>query len=139
MIDLHEEAGTPVAYRGLFAGLPAGQITLRAAGASVQSLLAGEGRTDPVEQVVNVDVPGTVELGNPICNLPLLNQIADASGGAVIPPGALQNALAHLNVAPDSEDTVLSRSPVWDRWSLLWVFIGCITIEWLARRYWRML
>jgi hypothetical protein len=139
MIEMREEAGSPGAYRGLFARLPAGPITLRATGPTVQSLLAGEGHTDPVDHLINVDIRGTTELTDPVCNLPLLNQIADASGGAVIPPASLQNALANLNVAPDSEDTVLSRSPVWDRWSLLWVFIGCITIEWLARRYWRML
>jgi hypothetical protein len=139
VIELHEEAGSPGAYRGIFAGLPAGPLTLRAAGATVQSLLAGEGRTDPVEQLLNVDIKGTTELSDPVCNLPLLNQIADASGGVLLPPASLQNALAHLNVAPDSQDTVLSRQPVWDRWSLLWVFMCCLTIEWLARRYWRML
>jgi hypothetical protein len=139
MIELHEEAGSPGSYRGIFAGLPAGPITLRAAGATVKSLLAGEGHTDPVEQLLNVDLKGTTELSDPVCNLPLLKQIADASGGVLLPPAALQNALAHLNVAPDSQDTVVSRQPVWDRWSLLWIFIGCLTIEWLARRYWRML
>jgi hypothetical protein len=139
MIELHEEAASPGAYRGIFPHLPTGPITLRATGATVQSLLVGEEYPTPVEQVINVDIKGTTELSDPVCNLPLLNQIADASSGAVIPPASLQNALANLNVAPDSEDTVLSRSPIWDRWSLLWVFIGCITIEWLARRYWRML
>lgn len=139
VIELHEEAGSPGAYRGSLADLPAGSITLRAAGATVQSLLAGEGHSDPVEQLLNIDLKGTTELSDPLCNLPLLNQIADASGGALIPPAALQNALAHLNVAPDPQDTVLSRRPVWDRWIFLWIFIGCLTIEWLARRYWRML
>ena len=139
VIELHEEAGTPGAYRGIYSGLPAGPITLRATGATVQSLLAGEGHTDPVEQLLNVDLKGTTELSDPICNLPLLNQLADASGGVLLPPASLQNALAHLDVAPDSQDTVLSRQPAWDRWVFLWIFIGCITIEWLARRYWRML
>jgi hypothetical protein len=138
-IELQEEAGTPGAYRGIFAGLPAGTITLRATGATVQSLLAGEGHTDPVEQLINVDLKGTTELSDPVCNLPLLNQIADSSGGVLLPPAALQNALAHLDVAPDSQDTVLSRQPAWDHWVFLWIFMGCITIEWLARRYWRML
>ena len=105
----------------------------------MQSLLAGEGHTEPVEQMINVDFKGTTELSDPVCNLPLLHQIADAGGGVLLPPAALENALAHLNVAPDSQDTVLSRQPAWDRWVFLWIFIGCITIEWLARRYWRML
>jgi len=139
MIELHEESGSPGAYRGLFPHLPAGPLTLRAAGSTVQSLLAGEGRKEPVDHLINVDARGTTELSDPFCNLPLLNQIADASGGSVIPPASLQSALAGLDATPDPEDTELGRSPVWDRWSFLWIFIGCITIEWLARRYWRML
>lgn len=138
VVELHEEAGMPGAYRGNFAGLPQGQLTLRATGATVQSLLAGEGRTTPVEQTIDVDFKGTTELSDPVCNLPLLRQIADASGGVLLPPAALENALGQLDIAPDSQDTVLSRQPVWDRWIFLWIFLGCITMEWLARRYWRM-
>ena len=75
-----------------------------------------------------------VEMSNPLCNLPLLRQIADASGGTLIPPASLENALDHVKVTQDPEDTVLSSQPLWDHWSLLWVFIGCLTIEWLARK-----
>jgi hypothetical protein len=139
VVALHEESGTPGTYRGTFADLPAGAITLRAAGSTVDSLLSGEHHSDPVEQVLNVDPKQTTELSNPLCNLSLLNQIADASDGTVVSQGSVQNALAHLNVAPDTQETVLNRRPVWDRWSLLWIFIGCLTIEWLARKYWRML
>ena len=139
-IELHEEAGAPGSYRGIYADLPAGPITIRAPGAAVKSLLAAEGHTEPVDQLINVDVKGTTESSDPICNLPLLNQIADASGGMLLPPASVQNALAHLDVAPEAQDTrLLSRHPVWDSWNALWIFIGCLTIEWLARRYWRML
>jgi hypothetical protein len=34
---------------------------------------------------------------------------------------------------------MVSRQPVWNRWSYLWIVVGCLTLEWLARRYWRML
>jgi hypothetical protein len=138
VIELHEETGMPGLYRGIYSGLAEGQTTLRAVGPTVKSLLAGEGYNQPVEQILNVDYKGTTELSDPVCNLPLLNQIADASGGMLLPPAALQNALAHLNVAPDAEDTELSRTPVWDQWQYLWIIMGCITIEWLARRHWRM-
>ncbi len=139
VIELHEEAGAPGAYRGTFSGLSAGPITLRATGNSVKTLLANENYSQQVEQLINVDFKGTTELSDPVCNLPLLNQIADASGGMLLPPAALQTALAHLNVTPDAEDTELSRSPVWDQWRYLWIIVGCFTIEWLARRHWRML
>jgi hypothetical protein len=138
-IEMREDAGSPGSYRGIFSGLPTGQITLRAGGATVQSLLASEGFPGAVEQLINIDIKGSTEMSVPICNLPLLNQIADASGGAVVPPGAVQYALANLNTTPDSEETVLNRRPLWDRWAALWIIIGCITIEWLAKRHWRMI
>jgi hypothetical protein len=139
VVQLHEEPGSPGTYHGTFADLPVGPITLRAAGTVVRSLLAAEGRADAVEQVLNVDPKGPTEMSNPLCNLPLLNQIAAASGGSVVPPAAIQNALSHLSLAPEVQQTVLSRRPVWNRWILLWVFMGCLTFEWLARRYWRMI
>ena len=137
-IEMREEAGSPGEYRGTLADLPTGTVRLRAAGAKVQTLLASEGRTEPVEQLINVDPKATAELSNPLCNLPLLNQIADACGGAVVAPASVENALSHLNSTPETQDTVLSRKTVWDRWSLLWIIVSCLAIEWLARRYWRM-
>jgi hypothetical protein len=135
---MREESGSTGEYRGTLAEVPMGAITLRAAGAKVQSLLTSEGRTEPVEQLVNVDPKATAELSNPLCNLPLLNQIADACGGAVVAPASIENALSHLNSAPEAQETVLSRKTIWDRWSFLWIIVGCLAIEWLARRYWRM-
>ena len=84
-----------------------------------------------------MDPKGSTELSNPLCNLPLLQQLADASGGAVLPPTAVQAALAQIDAVPDIQQTVLSRQPVWNRWVYLWIFIGCVTFEWLARKYWR--
>jgi hypothetical protein len=53
----------------------------------------------------------------------------------VIPPASVQNALANLDVAPDVQDTLLSRAPLWNRWGFLWIFVGCLTLEWVARKY----
>jgi len=138
-IEMHEEPNAPGTYRGMLADLTPGPITLQATGQSVQSLLVSEGHDSDVEQTITVDMKATTELTDPVCNLPLLHQLADASGGTLLPPGALPNALAHLNIAPESQDTVLSRQPMWNRWLFLWIFMGCMTMEWLARRYWRML
>ena len=98
MVELHEEAGElPGGYRGIFAGLPAGAIALRAAGPGVDSLLAAEGRSEPVEQLINVDIKGSTESSDPVCNLPLLNQIADAkAAGWFCPLAAVANAVGRL-------------------------------------------
>jgi hypothetical protein len=138
MLELHEDASSPGAYHATFDDLPLGPLTLRAAGPIVHSLLAEENHPDPVEQILAVDPKGSTELSNPLCNLPLLKQLADASGGAILPPAAVPAALAQINAVPEIQQTVLSRQPVWDKWSYFWIFIGCVTFEWLARKYWRM-
>lgn len=137
-VELHEEPDLPGAYRGKFENLPQGKMTFRAVGSSVDSLLKEEGRSEPVEQLVVVDPRGSSEMSDPLCNLPLLNQLADASGGAVVPPAAIENALSRLDLTPETVETVLSRTPIWNRWELLALFLGCLTIEWIIRKFYRM-
>ena len=138
LIPMHEEPGSPGAYRGTLDNLSPGAVTLRAGGAIVATLLASEGRAEPVEQIVTVDPAVSSEMNNPLCNLPLLGEIADASGGFLTQPSSLKNALAHLNTVPDVMQTIISREALWDRWLYLWLFIAFIAAEWLTRKYWRM-
>jgi hypothetical protein len=138
VIPLHEEPGSPGAYRGTLDNLSPGSVTLRAGGAAVGILLAAEGRSDPVEQILAVDPAINSEMNNPLCNLPLLGELADASGGFLTQPSSLKNALAHLNTVPDVTETVISREALWDRWLYLWLFIAFVAAEWFTRKYWRM-
>ena len=96
LLQLQEDDTSPGVYHATFDDLPLGPLTLRAAGSMVQSLLAEENHKDSVEQILTVDPKGSTELSNPLCNLPLLKQLADASGGAVVPPGAIPAALAQI-------------------------------------------
>jgi hypothetical protein len=137
-IPLHEEPGSPGAYRGTLDNLALGSVTLRAAGSMVEKLLAAEGHPDPVEQIITVDPAVSTEMNNPLCNLPLLGEIADASGGSLTPPAGLKNAIANVNTVPDIMETVVSRDTLWDRWVWLWLFIAFVGAEWCARKYWRM-
>ncbi|MGA2541520.1 MAG: hypothetical protein ABSG78_08135 [Verrucomicrobiota bacterium] len=138
VIPLHEEPGSPGAYRGTLDNLSLGPVTLRAGGTIVATLLAAEGHPEPVEQIIAVDPAVSSELNNPLCNLPLLGEIADVSGGSLTPPASLKNALAHLNTVPDVMETIVSREALWDRWLYLWLFIAFVAAEWLLRKFWRM-
>jgi hypothetical protein len=138
IIPLHEEPGSPGAYRGTLDNLSLGPVTLRAGGNIVATLLAAEGHPEPVEQIIAVDPAVSSELNDPLCNLPLLGEIADASGGSLTPPASLKNALAHLNTVPDVKENVLSVEALWDRWIYLWLFLAFVAAEWLVRKYWRM-
>ncbi len=138
LLELQEDANSPGVYRTTFDDLPLGPVTLRAAGPTVRTLLAEENHTDPVEQLLTVDPKGSTELSNPLCNLPLLTQIADAGGGALLSPASVPAALSETEAISDVQETVLDRQSAWNRWSYLWIILGCLTLEWLARKYWRM-
>jgi hypothetical protein len=137
-IPLKEEPDSPGAYRGTMENVAPGTFTLRAEGATVQSLLKSETRTEPVEQVITVDLSGSSELNNPLCNLPLLSDIADVSGGSLTPPASLKNALAHVGAVPDILETKVSQEALWDQWIFLWLFVAFLGTEWIARKFWRM-
>jgi hypothetical protein len=63
----------------------------------------------------------------------LLKQIAEASGGRIIPPAALEEVLHVISLAPDVTELTQS-TPLWNRWSHLWLIVGCFTAEWWIRR-----
>jgi hypothetical protein len=139
-IDLKEAPDSPGAYRATYENLPLGPLTLRATGVTVRTLLEQERHNGPVEQTIPVDPKQSTELSNPLCNLALLNQISSAAGtGAVVSPLSVQPALSLLNTTPEVKESVQSRRPVWDNWLLLWIFIGCLTFEWIVRKVWRMI
>jgi hypothetical protein len=138
LLELKEDANSPGVYRGTFDDLPLGPITLRAAGSTVRSLLAEEKHANAVEHVIPVDPKGSTELSYPLCNFPLLTQIADASGGTILSPQSVPAALTEIEAAPQVQETVLHRQPAWNRWSYLWIILTCLTFEWLLRKYWRM-
>lgn len=133
-IPVREDAGRPGSYLGTLEQLPAGPVKLQLAGDRLQSLLALENYQRPIETIVNIDPSGMLELRHPLCNLPLLREIADASGGMVVPPTGLRAALKQLNLDPEVLESV-SKEPQWNRWSLLAAFIGCLALEWSLRKF----
>ncbi len=130
--NLPENVKRPGEYRTTIKRLPNGSVTLTVV--SEPSLLASEGRTEPVETVVVVEPEDELEMRNTRCNLPLLMQIAKATGGMVVPPTALATLASHLDLEPTVTEQV-SQQPVWARWAYLWIFIGCLTAEWVVRKF----
>jgi hypothetical protein len=97
-------------------------------------LLASEKYRRPIETVLNMDPSGMVELRHPLCNMSLLREIADTAGGMIVPATGLSGALQQLNLDPEILETVMKK-PLWNRWDLFWIFIGCLTLEWGGRKY----
>ena len=133
-IPLREDANRPGSYSGSFEDLPVGAVKLELSGDRIKGLLALENYQRPIESTINVDPSGMLELRHPLCNLPLLREIADASGGMIVPPTGLPAALKQLNLDPEVLENV-TKKPLWNRWDLLAIFIGCLAAEWSLRKF----
>ncbi|MCK6501189.1 MAG: hypothetical protein L6Q38_17045, partial [Nitrospira sp.] len=116
-IALREDKERPGMYQGTFLDLPVGPVQLSASGPIVKSLMAEEKLVKPVEATIHMDPGGSTELRHPLCNLPLLREIADASAGALLPPAGLKSALEQLDLEPQVTE-LTSKMPLWNRWDL---------------------
>ena len=133
-IPLREDAARPGTYNGSLEQLPVGPVKLQVSGDRIKTLLAQENYQRPIESTINIDPSGMLELRHPLCNLPLLREIADASSGMVVPPTGLPAALKQLNLDPEVLENV-TKQPLWNRWDLLAAFIGCLALEWSLRKW----
>ena len=133
-IAAKEDASRPGTYHATVEQLPVGPVKLQVAGDAVKNLLASENYRRPVETTINIDPSGMLELRHPLCNMPLLREIADASHGIIVPPTGLKAALQQINLDPEVHESI-SKQPLWNRWDLFWLFIACLTLEWAGRKY----
>ena len=133
-IPVREDGNRPGTYHGTLEELPTGPNKLQVSGDLIKALLTAEQYRRPIEATVNIDPSGVLELRHPLCNLPLLREVADASGGMIVPPTGLKAALSQLNLEPQVLEN-LSKKPLWNRWDLFWLFILCLTLEWAGRKY----
>jgi hypothetical protein len=133
-IPLREDVARPGTYEGMLPQLPNGPVKLQPVGDRIKELLAAENYRRPIETTINIDPSGMLELRHPLCNLPLLREIADASGGMLLPPTGLKAALQQLNLEPEVLENV-KKQPLWNRWDLFWLFIACLTLEWAGRKW----
>ena len=132
-------------YTGKFATLPAGAYRLIPQGAEVDRLLeldekssntdslATNSKLLGVAALLNVVSDTNLEMTNTKCNHALLREIAEASGGMVVPPTAVDEILRLSAVAPTVTQSV-RRQPLWNRWRYLWLVVGCVFVEWFVRK-----
>ncbi len=136
-MTLKEDAGRPGSYHAMLPDSPTGVVRLTLQGDRIPELLAMEKYDRPIETSITIQPNAMLELRNPLCNLPLLREIADASGGLVVPPTGLRAAMEQLDLDPETTEIVTKKS-LWNRWDLFYLFIGCLTLEWAGRKYLRL-
>jgi hypothetical protein len=128
-------------YVGSFERLRTGVYRVEPAGAEVDRLLAADGadqaKAQPTGAVVasfTVRSPPPRELLDTRSDRALAQQIADASGGQVLPPTAVAEVLRLTNLEPIVAEKT-ETLPLWVQWKFLWLVFGCLFTEWSIRKY----
>ncbi len=132
-VDLIADEKVPGRYLGTFPSLPAGAYRLVPTGSEVERLLADSEDKSLAEARINVAQTGSIEQLNTRCNISLLRQIAEVTGGQVVPPTAIDEIMKLCVLAPEVSERV-ERQPLWNRWSYLAIAFACLCTEWVARK-----
>src|SRR5690606_38626253 len=94
-------------------------------GAVTDRLLSQATDRAAAETRISIAPSGSLELVNTQCNMALLRQIAEVTGGQIVPPTAIGEILALSATAPEVSERV-ERQPLWNRWSLLGIAFACL-------------
>lgn len=122
----------PGQYSGTFQSLPPGDYLIAPAGDAISQTLQGTTAAIPSSSL-NVRPRLSMELLDTRADRALAQQIADITGGQVIPPTAVEEILALTNLKPEVTQKLETR-PLWVEWKYLWIIFGCLHIEWIARK-----
>ncbi|QDT50735.1 hypothetical protein Pan258_48160 [Symmachiella dynata] len=132
-VPLTEDTAIPGRYTGRFDGLAVGSYAVAVTGSDVEELLRSEKAEGPIETPISIDPTLSMEMGDTRSNRPLLAQIAELTGGQVVPPTAVSEVLQTINLSPHvTEET--SRQALWDSWFCFWVIFICLAAEWTIRK-----
>lgn len=132
-VDLTEDETIPGRYHGRFEHLEPGQVQIQAVGQAVADLLAEEKFTAAVTAPVVIAPLLLGEMRDTRSNRPLLEQIAELTGGQVIAPTVVDEVVRWAPLSPHIDETT-SRRPLWDSWLCLCLICGCLIAEWIIRK-----
>lgn len=76
---------------------------------------------------------GPVELAETTLNLPLLQTVAELSGGKVVPLAEAGGLVALFSGEQEERDEV-RETLLWNQWPALLLLLGCLASEWILRR-----
>ena len=126
-------AAIPGEYRAEIRSLPAGVYRWEAVGEAIDELeKATQAEHTSASFTVYAEVP--LEMVDTRCDRALAQQIADITGGQVLPPTAVEEIIALTNVEPVVSERIETR-PLWLEWKYLWIVFGCLQIEWVIRKW----
>ncbi len=132
-IELTPDADVAGRYFGALSALPAGAYQIVPVGRVIDDLLPAEDDALRVQSTITITASDSLEMLNTQCNLALLEQLAEVTGGQVIAPTAIGEVLELASLTPQSSEQV-RRTPLWNRWRYLILIFGCLCTEWVVRK-----
>ncbi|MFO1019843.1 MAG: hypothetical protein U0903_03995 [Planctomycetales bacterium] len=132
-IPLSADPKVPGRYLGRFTAEEESRYALQARGPDVEKLLAGEKIATPIQIAIEFEPDIDRELLDPRADRPLLEHLAEQTGGLVLEPTCLTALTQVLSLEPRILESS-QRTPLWDRWWCFWVILGCLTTEWIVRK-----
>lgn len=120
-------------YAATIPGLDAGAYEITLTGEAIDQLLIGQAEQTQVRSLISVESSENLEMLDTRCDRALLEQLAALTGGQVIPPTAVPEVLELASLSPEVHEDV-ERFPLWNRWSHLWIIVGCLFVEWITRK-----
>jgi hypothetical protein len=132
-IPLTADSQIPGQYVGEVTNIPPGVYQISPGGQDVDRLLTDNEQEPAIASfTIKADLP--VEMLDTRCDRALAQQIADATGGQVLPPTAVEEVLSLTNLDPMVAETIETR-PLWLEWKYLWIVFGCLQTEWIIRKW----
>jgi hypothetical protein len=132
-VALESDPEVPGRYFGSLDRLPVGAYQMAVKGPIVDKLLPPGGDNAQAVSTITVRSTGGVELANTQCNRPLMEQVAEITGGQLIPPTAIDEIFQLVSFSPEVDERI-ERTPLWDRWTSLLLVLGCVFTEWIVRK-----
>lgn len=130
---LAQVADVPGEYTATIRSLSPGVYRIEPIGAAVDQLQQGDNQ-EPASASFTVQAELPLELVDTRCDRALAQQIADVTGGQVLPPTAVDEILRLTDLAPIVSEK-MERRPLWLEWKYLWLVFGCLQVEWIVRKW----
>ena len=124
------EEQIPGQYVGVFHSLPPGEYEVEPVGEAITQALSG---SEAPASTFSVRPNLPMEFLDTRSDRALAQQIADITGGQVVPPTAVEEVLHLTNLEPEVTQKLETR-PLWVEWKYLWIIFGCLLTEWIARK-----
>ena len=132
-LTLDEDEHLPGTYRVDVRELEPDVYQLKPSGRTVERLQTERPEGAPSQAIITVEQVGDIEHMVTSANYPLMAEIASATGGELVTPAAAEELFSLLPLKEEVK-TVEQRTPIWNRWPMLFLVAGCLSTEWFIRK-----